>query len=517
MLLSRPLQGTYLNGKWLLEARLGSGGVATVYRATHRNGTTAAIKILDEERSEDEDVRRRFLREGYVANSVGHPGAVRILDDDVSPDGRVFLVMELLDGEPLDEHCTRLGGRMPVQEALAAADAILDVLAAAHDKGIVHRDIKPANIFLTRSGGIKVLDFGLAKIKSTMQGDSTAVGALLGTPGYMAPEVARAARDDDARADVWSVGATLFKLLTGQHPFEAADMLALLVATTREMPRPIERVAAEVAAEIPPAVADVIDRALSVDLARRWPDARTMQTALRAAREEPVSRRRIMPSLAEIADENDPTVMHNGPQPALSSGRMRISSSRDEEHTGQTLLVPQLVRGGSADSAPSSSPAKSLTSFADFAQLVRGGSVDEASSSGDMTEVIPKDQLMVPPPEPLGDDDDDVSESGFPESTAVMANAPVRPPEAARSANPPPSVREASAPPRVPRQQSLIPASDIPVLPRAPPAPRPAAIAPSTPWALVLDKLRNAPKIMLLAGLGMVAVGVILIFILIAR
>jgi serine/threonine-protein kinase len=348
------LEGTYLNGKWKLEARLGSGGVATVWRATHRNGTRVAIKMLDEGPAEDEDVRRRFLREGYVANSVGHPGAVRVLDDNVTEDGRVFLVMELLEGEALDIRCKRLGGKLPLEEAVDVADGILDVLAAAHDKGIVHRDIKPANVFLTTTGVVKVLDFGLAKMKSTIQADSTAVGALLGTPGYMAPEVARAARDDDARADVWSVGATMFKLLTGQHAFEASDMLALLVATTRDRPRSL----AKVATEIPPALADVVDRALAVQPTERWPNARAMQAALRAARDAP-ERRRVFASVHDFADEHDATVM-SSPETPLRAAPDTAQTGKHDAYADEdeaTVLSERAVGAmHDADAVPKMSP-----------------------------------------------------------------------------------------------------------------------------------------------------------------
>ena len=138
------------------------GGMASVYVATHRNGNRVAIKVLHPAFAEQPEAKSRFLEEGYVANKVGHVNAVTVLDDDEMDDGTPFLVMELLDGESLEERLKKRNVLAPTA-VLYIADKVLDVLASAHDKGIVHRDIKPANIFMTRDGGVKVLDFGLAR------------------------------------------------------------------------------------------------------------------------------------------------------------------------------------------------------------------------------------------------------------------------------------------------------------------------------------------------------------------
>jgi serine/threonine protein kinase len=155
--------GTILRGKWRLDSLLGIGGMAAVYAATHRNGTRAAVKVLHEELTTILVARRRFEWEGRVANSVGHPGALQVLDDDVAEDGSLFLVTELLEGETLEDRRLRLGGRLPQDEVLVAFDTVLDVLASAHSNGIVHRDLKPDNLFVTCDGRIKVLDFGIAR------------------------------------------------------------------------------------------------------------------------------------------------------------------------------------------------------------------------------------------------------------------------------------------------------------------------------------------------------------------
>src|SRR5262245_58532705 len=180
--------GTTVGGKWRLERVLGIGGMAAVYAALHRNQNKVAIKMLHPEQSLNNVVRQRFLREGYAANSVDHQGAVRVLDDDVTPDGAAFLVMELLEGESLEDRRDRHGGRLPAGEVLALIDQTLDVLIAAHDKGIVHRDIKPDNLFLTLRGELKVLDFGIAQLREHGATGRTSVGTFMGTPSYMPPE-----------------------------------------------------------------------------------------------------------------------------------------------------------------------------------------------------------------------------------------------------------------------------------------------------------------------------------------
>lgn len=265
-------------GRWLLDAKIATGGFSVVFSAIHRNGSRAAIKVLDSEFTEDEDMRRRFLREGYAANKVGHEGVVRILDDDTTEDGRPYLVMELLEGEALDRRRERLGGKLALAEVLTIADELLDVLASAHSHGIIHRDIKPANVFLTTKGHIKVLDFGFAKVKEAAQAESTAVGTLLGTPGFLPPERARGQQDDvDARSDIWSVGATIFTLVSGEHVHPESNPVMLLAATAQ---RPV-RSLATVAPGVPRALVDVVDRALSFEKADRWASASEMRSALR--------------------------------------------------------------------------------------------------------------------------------------------------------------------------------------------------------------------------------------------
>jgi serine/threonine-protein kinase len=273
--------GQVLRQKWRLDVLLGVGGMAAVYAATHRNGSRAAVKILHSELSLNPDACARFLREGYLANSLTHDGAVKVIDDDTAEDGAAFLVMELLDGETLEDRRVRLGGRLSEDEVLSATDQLLDVLAAAQAKGIVHRDLKPENIFLTRAGQVKVLDFGIARLREMSSArTATQLGAAMGTPYYMAPEQARGLWDEvDGRTDLWAVGATMFHLLSGVFVHEGRTTNEVLLAAMTKPAPPL----ASVAPNITPGVAHVVDRALAFDKSARWRDAHHMQEGVRHA------------------------------------------------------------------------------------------------------------------------------------------------------------------------------------------------------------------------------------------
>ncbi|MGO9838725.1 MAG: serine/threonine-protein kinase [Polyangiaceae bacterium] len=278
---ARSRVGSTLRNKWRLDTVLGVGGMATVYAATHRNGSRAAVKVLHAELSMNAQVRTRFLREGYVANSVGHDGAVRVIDDDTSDDGSLFLVTELLDGETLEERRLRSDGQMPEEDVLSVSDQLLDVLVAAHAKGIVHRDLKPENIFLTRAGQVKVLDFGIARLRElSTASTATKSGSTMGTPAYMAPEQARGLwAEVDARSDLWAVGATMFTLLSGHLVHEGRTTNEHLLSAMTQPAPPL----ASVLPRVGGAVAHLVDRALAFEKGKRWPDAARMQEAVRHA------------------------------------------------------------------------------------------------------------------------------------------------------------------------------------------------------------------------------------------
>src|SRR5580692_1329858 len=275
--------GVLLQDKWRLESLLGVGGMAAVYAATHRNGKRVAVKMLHDEFSHDEEVRTRFLQEGYAANTIGHEGAVSVLDDDVAPDGSAFLVMELLEGETVEQRWENRGRKLPLSEVLAIGDQLLDVLAAAHEKSVLHRDVKPENLFVTKSGVLKVLDFGIARVRERQtRSASTRSGMVMGTPAFMAPEQARARWDEvDPRTDLWAAGATMFTLLTGRYVHEApSSQEQLITSATTSAPS-----LAACGPETPPAVVAFSGCALSLGRWEPWADARSIRGAVRAAPE----------------------------------------------------------------------------------------------------------------------------------------------------------------------------------------------------------------------------------------
>jgi serine/threonine protein kinase len=276
--------GTTVRGKYRIDSVLGVGGMAVVYAATHRNTKRFAVKMLHPELSMHADIQMRFLREGYAANSVGHPGTVAVLDDDVAEDGAAFIVMELLDGASVDAILEKCGGRLGVRAAVGIVDELLDVLGAAHAKGIIHRDIKPANLLVTKDGSVKVLDFGIARARdaavSVGGGHGTGTGILLGTPAFMAPEQALArSADVDAQSDVWAASATLFTLLSGQLVHQGDNVPQLLVMAATRQPRSL----ASAAPQVPAAIANVVDRGLAFEKNARWPTAGAMRAELRDA------------------------------------------------------------------------------------------------------------------------------------------------------------------------------------------------------------------------------------------
>jgi serine/threonine protein kinase len=277
-----PRLGTTLRGKYRLDRVLGEGGMAVVYAATHRNKKQFAVKILHADLSRRADVRERFVREGLSANSLNHPGAVAVLDDDVAEDGAAFLVMELLHGEGVERIWARHNYILPLAAVLAIGDQLLDVLASAHTAGVVHRDIKPANLYLSADGAVKVLDFGIARVRDAMAqvSTTTSTGALLGTPGFMAPEQALGETElMDGRTDVWAAGATLFALLAGEHVYIGDNPAKLLIQSGTTPARSL----AAVAPKLPPNVVSIIDRALQFEQDSRWPTASAMRDALRNA------------------------------------------------------------------------------------------------------------------------------------------------------------------------------------------------------------------------------------------
>ncbi len=279
--------GTVLDGKWRLVRVIGRGGMGVVYEGVNvAIGKRVALKFIDAPIAADPEVVGRFQREAQAASAVDSAHIVQIFDTGTAPDGAPYLVMELLPGETLGERIRRLG-RLPVEEAVHVLCQVLKGLQRAHAAGVIHRDLKPDNIFLVDRDDdalfVKLLDFGISKIarQTTESGHTlTRKGAVLGTPYYMSPEQAQAHHDLDGRTDLFSVGAIAFECLHGKAPFAGLEAYeAIIVAiVTRDAPA-----LRELHPELPPALCEVVSRALARERDARYESAAAMLEALRRA------------------------------------------------------------------------------------------------------------------------------------------------------------------------------------------------------------------------------------------
>lgn len=306
--------GQVLKQKWTIDRLIDVGGMAAVYAATHRNGKRVAVKMLHAFIATHEDVRERFLREGYVANQVDHPGAVSVLDDDVTADGAPFIVMELLEGDSLEGWMARSGGTLPVGDVLAVADQTLDVLAAFHERNVIHRDIKPGNLFVTNTGVVKVLDFGLARLRDPRLASApTASGIVLGTAAYMPPEQAQGKVDQvDTRADIFAVGAVMFRALSGRPVHDGKSPTERLFMAMKDRAQSL----GIVAPSVPTWVVGVVDKALAFDKNERWSTATEMRNAVRS-------------TYAQLSAEAERVRPQPGTPPATDDHSRQVSAAID--------------------------------------------------------------------------------------------------------------------------------------------------------------------------------------------
>ncbi len=261
--------------------KLGAGGMGEIYKARDaRLNRIVAVKVLTPGRTRDPERRRRFIQEAQAASALNHPNIITI--HDILPEGDTqYMVMEYVSGKTL--HAMIAGGRLPVPQVLQIATQMANALAAAHAAGIIHRDLKPANVMVTSSGLVKVLDFGLAKLTDPsgrlQSGDSsqtqdpvtltaaplTVEGSIMGTVNYMSPEQAEGMKVD-ARADIFSFGAVLYEMVTGQRAFDGDSGIQTLSAVLRDDVKPIRQFAPETPAEL----TDLIVRCLRKNPADRW-------------------------------------------------------------------------------------------------------------------------------------------------------------------------------------------------------------------------------------------------------
>lgn len=277
------LEGTQVGAYRILQ-RIGAGGMGEVWLAEHAMlGRRAAVKVLLPEFSMKQEIVTRFFNEARAATAIADPGIVQIFDFGHHVDGTAYIVMELLDGEPLDKRLAR-NGALPVTDALRIMRMVASSLGAAHARGIVHRDLKPENIFLVRDpevpGGerAKILDFGIAKLASADGGSKTQTSAVMGTPTYMSPEQCRGAGHVDQRSDVYALGCMLFALLVGRPPFDAEGIGEIIAMHLREPPP----MPSQLRPGIPPEVDQLVLRCLAKDPNQRFASGGDLAIALGA-------------------------------------------------------------------------------------------------------------------------------------------------------------------------------------------------------------------------------------------
>ncbi len=264
-----------LGGRYELGPSIGSGGMADVYRGTDvRLGRDVAVKVLRAHLARDETFQDRFRREAQAAASLNAPSIVSVFDTGEDAEGVPYIVMEFIDGRTLREVVAEEGRLLP-QRALEVTAEVCAALDAAHAAGIVHRDIKPGNVMLTRSGEVKVMDFGIARAASDSSSAVTQTAAVIGTAAYLSPEQARG-EHVDSRSDLYSTGCLLYELVTGAPPFTGDSPVAVAYQHVREDPEP----PSAYDDTLSPAVDAVVLKAMAKNPANRYQSADEMRADL---------------------------------------------------------------------------------------------------------------------------------------------------------------------------------------------------------------------------------------------
>ncbi|MBN1172872.1 MAG: serine/threonine protein kinase, partial [Micromonosporaceae bacterium] len=262
--------GTKLGGRYRLDERIAGGGMGDVWRGTDEVlGRTVAIKMLLPGLMEESGFAERFRAEARTMATINHPGVVDVYDYG-SEQGTAFLIMEYVEGDALARTLTRVGRLTPTRTMSLIAQAA-DALEAAHAKGIVHRDVKPGNLLVRPNGTLVLTDFGISR--SAQAAQLTAAGSVLGTAAYISPEQA-AGQQATVLSDVYALGVVAYQCLAGRRPFDGDNPLEIAMRHVRDTPPPLP-------SDIPPAVCQIVERAMSKDPAARWPSAAALASVAR--------------------------------------------------------------------------------------------------------------------------------------------------------------------------------------------------------------------------------------------
>jgi serine/threonine-protein kinase len=340
---SELLPGMVIRGKYEILDKIGSGGMASVYRARHQAfGEVCAIKVVAGKLAHDETFLKRFRNEAVVTRRLHHPHAVRVEDFDTTEDGRPFIVMEFVDGRNLRD-VIRQEAPLHPRRAVEITRQVASALAAAHALGTVHRDIKPDNILLAVSADgrdfAKVLDFGIAKVRETVLGEEaytpTRTGMVVGTPQYVSPEQAMGKRGEeiDGRSDLYSLGVVLYEMLTGRLPFVSDTAMGMILHHLQTAPTPPNVARPDLG--IPAPLSDLLMIALQKEPGDRFPSAHDMAAALDIVENE----------LPPLPDEEAPvnatsTPMRTPTPPAAAPSTPRPAAALPARATPPSVTPP---------------------------------------------------------------------------------------------------------------------------------------------------------------------------------
>ncbi len=375
------LLGQTLANKYRIEERLSEGGMGTVYRATHvLMEKSVAIKVLHPALAADEKIVARFTREARAASRISHPHALSVTDFGESDNGIVFLVMEYLRGHTL-KHVIRTESPLALARVVEIARQVGGALDAAHAEGVVHRDLKSDNIMLEEvvagNDWAKVLDFGIAKIQERDGHDPelTAPNLIIGTPQYMSPEQCSQSSEIDKRSDIYSFGIILYEMLVGHVPFTGESATAIMLKQLQEL---APSVRAE-RSDLPPAVGDVIAKALSKQREERQDSAGELAEALAAAAANATE----TPSVAVLAAE---AVRTTGEQPSIDTDRIVVPTGPQE---------PRATANDDYDEATIVRPAPRTGTHRELAELPAYGAPPPAASFSPWRIMVPAAAALV--------------------------------------------------------------------------------------------------------------------------
>ena len=355
-------------GHYRIVDRIGRGAMGVVYSARdERSGRAVALKVMMADLEGDRETRERFAREANVTGRMMHRNLISVYEL-AEEDGRLYMVMELLEGETLGDYMKRVG-RLPLEHALDLMMQVCEGLAIAHAHAVVHRDLKPGNLFVLRDGGLKILDFGVARLANSSM---TASGFIVGTPDFMSPEQARG-KAIDRRSDVFSAGAVFYYMLSGVKPFSAPDLPAVLHRVNSEDPPPLDEQVC------PAGLWRILMKALAKQAIDRYPDMGQLLADLVRFEQEFDTQTRVMAGLTRARAEEVAALVSTRDRLAGATAQVASPFSEqlldrypvlDERGPGALGVVP--FRRAALDEIRADLETRSLALAGEIAQMKQG-------------------------------------------------------------------------------------------------------------------------------------------------